>query len=259
MPEMLKAQLLKEKVAIVTGAAHPKGIGRAIAEALAREGATVVITDLAGAEGLEEVNGIPCDVTDPIQVDAAIKRVMDEHGQLDILVNNAGVGVGSGDFLELTEKDWSLSLNVNVCGVANMCQAAIPHMQEGGGAVINVASLAGLGAMESIPACYTASKFAAVGLTKALSLQFAGDGIRVNAICPGSVITQMHEQSLALIAEEHGVTLEEAQAIEDSHIPLGRSADPAEIASAAVFLASDLSSYVTGTAMPVAGGMAPGL
>jgi len=251
--------LLIDKVAIVTGAAHPQGIGCAIARALAEEGATVVITDLAGAEGLKEAGGLACDITDPIQVDATVKKVVADHGRLDILVNNAGVGVGSGDFLELTGQDWDLSLDVNVKGMAYMCQAAIPHMRENGGSIINVASLAGLGAMEAIPACYTASKFAAVGLTKALSLQFAGDGIRVNAICPGSVITQMHEQSLALVAEEHGVSLEEAQAIEDSHIPIGRSAMPAEIASAAVFLASEQASYTTGTTLAVAGGMAPGL
>ena len=140
-----------------------------------------------------------------------------------------------------------------------MCQAVIPHLRDRGGSIINIASLAGLGALDSIPACYTASKFATIGLTKQLALQFAADKIRCNAICPGSVVTQMHDNSLRLLAEEHGISLDEAQQLEDSNIPLGYSAQPAEIARAAVFLASDDASYMTGVALPVAGGMAPGI
>jgi NAD(P)-dependent dehydrogenase (short-subunit alcohol dehydrogenase family) len=219
----------------------------------------VIITDLAGARGLEEAGGVALDVTDPVQVDAAIKRIIDEHMKLDIVVNNAGVGIGNSDFLQLTDQEWDRSLNVNVRGVANVCKAAIPHMLHQGGSIINVASMAGLGAMTSIPACYTASKFATVGLTKQIAAQFAKDQIRCNALCPGSVITQMHDSVLATLAEMHNISLEQAQALENSVIPLGRSAQPKEVADAAVYLASDLSSYVTGTTMPVAGGMSPGL
>lgn len=251
--------MLVGKVALVTGAAHPLGIGRAIADAYLAEAATVVVTDLAGAQGLEETGGIACDVTDPGQAQAAVREVLSRHGRLDVLVNNAGVGIGSADFLELTAQDWDTTLDVNVKGIANMCAAAIPHMQQQGGSIINVASLAGLGAMDAIPACYTASKFAAVGLSKALSLQYAAEKIRVNAICPGSVVTQMHGAVIENLMQEHGIGREEAEALEASHIPLGRSAQPKEIASTAVFLASDLSSYLTGAAIPVAGGMAPGL
>ncbi len=251
--------MLAGKVALVTGAAHPLGIGRAIADAYMAEGATVVVADLAGAEGLEEAGGVDCDVTDPVQAQAAVQEVLSRHGRLDVLVNNAGVGIGSADFLELTAQDWDTTLNVNVKGIANVCAAAIPHMQQHGGSIINVASLAGLGALDAIPACYTASKFAAVGLSKALSLQYAADKIRVNAVCPGSVVTQMHGAAIENLMQEHGVGREEAEALEASQIPLGRSAQPQEIASAAVFLASDLSGYLTGTAIPVAGGMAPGL
>lgn len=253
------AELLAGKVALVTGAAHPRGIGRAIAQALEDHGATVVSTDLAGSEGLEEVAGLPCDVTSPEQIKQAVAEVLSRHGGIDILVNNAGVGVGSSDFMEITERDWDLSLTVNLRGVANVCRAVLPHMQEDGGSIINVASLAGTGAMDAMPACYTASKFATVGLTRQLAIQYAPQNIRVNALCPGSVITQMHEQSMALLAEAHGISVEAAQALEDNNIPLGRSALPAEIGRAAVFLASELSSYVTGVALPVAGGMAPGL
>lgn len=254
------ADLLQNKVAIVTGGAHEDGIGRAIADAFVANGARVVISDRAGAKGLDAVNGMICDVTDRAQVDSLIEVVLAEHGRIDILVNNAGVGVGSGDFLQLTDRDWELSLGVNVRGIANFCQAVIPVMRtQGGGAIINVASLAGLGAIDSIPASYTASKFAAVGLTKQIATQFAADRIRCNALCPGSVVTQMHRHALQLLCDQHGITLEQAQAMEDSHIPAGRPAKPREIADAAVFLASDLSGYVTGIAMPVSGGMAPGL
>jgi 3-oxoacyl-[acyl-carrier protein] reductase len=246
-------------VAVVTGAAHPQGIGRAIYVALAEAGATAVGTDLEGIDGLDEIGGLACDVTDTGQVRTLVDSVLARYGGIDILVNNAGVGVGSADFLEISDGDWDLSLAVNLRGVANLCRAVIPHMQERGGSIINVASLAGTGAMTSMPACYTASKFAAVGLTKQLAAQYAPHNIRVNALCPGSVVTRMHQQSLALLAETNGISIEEAQALEESHIPLGRSAQPAEIGRAAVFLASDMGSYVTGVALPVAGGMAPGL
>ena len=247
---------LAGKVALVTGGAHPKGIGFAISAALRAAGATIFVCDLTPEPGN---HCFACDVTKPEEVSRAVDKCLEVHGSIDILVNNAGVGLGDPDFLKLSQQDWELSLNVNLLGIANMCQAVIPHMKTTGGSVINVASLAGLGAIADIPACYTASKFAAVGLTKALSLQFAEHGIRVNAICPGSVVTQMHEVTLQNLADEHGISPEEAQAMEDSNIPLGRSASPEEIATSAVFLASDQSKYLTGVALPVAGGMMPGL
>jgi NAD(P)-dependent dehydrogenase (short-subunit alcohol dehydrogenase family) len=259
MPDAQTGSLLAGKIAIVTGAAHPKGIGRAIADAFEREGGTVVTSDLHGAVGLEENNGVACDVTDREQVKALIDHVIQQHGKLDIVVNNAGVGIGSSDFLAITDKEWELSLSVNVRGVANVCRAAIPHMRANGGSIINVASMAGIGAMPSIPACYTASKFATVGLTKQIAAQFAADQIRCNALCPGSVITQMHDAVLTTLAELHNISVEQAQALENSVIPLGRSAQPGEVADAAVYLASDLSLYITGTTLPVAGGMSPGL
>jgi NAD(P)-dependent dehydrogenase (short-subunit alcohol dehydrogenase family) len=251
--------LLTGRIAIVSGAAHPTGIGRAIVNALSANGATVVGTDLAGAQGLDDIEGLACDVTDVDQTEALVAQVVAKHGKIDILVNNAGVAVGAADFMALSDRDWDLNLAVNLRGVANLCRATIPHMLERGGSVINVTSLAGTGAMDSIPACYTASKFAAVGLTRQLALQYAKHNIRVNALCPGSVVTQMHQQSMALLAEGHGISLQEAQAMEDANIPLGRSAQPDEVGKTAVFLASDLASYVTGVALPVAGGMAPGL
>lgn len=263
------SDLLKDKVAIITGAAHPKGIGRAIAKAFIENGANVVVADLALSEGMDTAAqelsaegrtlAIACDVTDHKAIKQCIDTTLETFGRFDVLVNNAGVGVGSDDFLELSDRDWELSFNINVKGVANFCQAAIPHFKESGGVIINNASLAGLGAMPSLPASYTATKFAAIGLTKQIAQQYAKDGIRCNALCPGSVVTQLHEKSLQLIASENNISIEEAQAMEDSNIPMGYSAQPSEIGKAAVYLASDLSSYITGVALPVAGGMAPGL
>jgi 3-oxoacyl-[acyl-carrier protein] reductase len=251
--------LLAGRIAVVTGAAHPRGIGRAILNALQDNGATVMGTDLANAPGLDDFDGMACDVTEAAQCEAVVAHAIQLYGRIDILVNNAGVGIGAADFMALSDQDWDLSLAVNLRGVVNFCRAAIPAMLNEGGSIINVASLAGTGAMESIPACYTASKFATVGLSKQLATQYAANGIRVNALCPGSVITQMHEQSLSLLAETHCITPQEAQALENASIPLGRSAQPEEVGQAAVFLASDLASYITGVALPVAGGMAPGL
>lgn len=250
---------LTGRVALVTGAAHPKGIGRAILNKLESEGAVVIGCDLAGADGLEDIGGLGCDVTNPSEVEAAIQKVVGTHGKLDIVVNNAGVGVGDADFMAINDAAWDLSLSVNVKGVANVCKAAIPHLTESGGVIINISSLAGMGALPAIPACYTASKFAVIGLTKSLALQYASTNIRVNAVCPGSIKTQLHAKSLALLAEEEGVSIEEAQALEDAAIPLGYSAEASEVGAAVCYLASDAAAYVTGTVLPVAGGMSPGL
>lgn len=250
---------LTGKVAFITGAAHPQGIGRAIYNALSSAGAMIVASDIEGAPGLEDVSGVPCDVTVAADAEAAVGHVIDKHRRLDILVNNAGVGVGDTDFLATDAAAWNLSLSVNVVGVANVCKAAIPHMLASGGSIINISSLAGLGALNAIPACYTASKFAVIGLTKSLALQYAPNGIRVNAICPGSIKTQLHAQSLALIAQEQGISIDEAQLIEDAAIPMGYSAEATNVGEAALYLASDSARYITGTTMPVAGGMAPGL
>lgn len=260
------------RTAIVTGASHPKGIGRAIAVSLAKSGVNVVVVDLKGAAGLNTVideltsygvraHTVVCDVTDKKGIEKVISETKGFFGSIDILVNNAGVGLGSANFLELNDNDWNLSLAVNLKGVADFCQAAIPQMleQNTGGCIVNIASLAGLGAIGDIPACYTASKFAVVGLTKQLAVQYAKDGIRVNAICPGSIHTQMHEITLDMIAEEHNISIEDAQKLEDSNIPLGYTGKPSVIGDAVVYLSSEASRYITGVAMPVAGGMSPGL
>jgi NAD(P)-dependent dehydrogenase (short-subunit alcohol dehydrogenase family) len=262
---------LKDKVAIVTGAGHPKGIGYATALKLAENGASVVVLDLPNTDGIDlavdEIQaknvkslGLGCDVSDREMVNACVEKVLDTFGRIDILVNNAGVGLGSGDFLELTEKDWDISLSVNLRGVVNFCKAVIPHMlQNKNGAIINIASLAGLGAMQAIPACYTSTKFAVIGLTKQLAVNYAKDNIRCNAVCPGSIKTQLHQRSMELVAGDYDVSIEEAQDIENASIPLGYSAEPDVVADAVNYLAGPQASYVTGIVLPVAGGMAPGI
>jgi NAD(P)-dependent dehydrogenase (short-subunit alcohol dehydrogenase family) len=262
---------LSSKTALVTGAGRERGIGRAIAVALVERGANVVMTDLAGTETLQSVRSqfgsnaskvsfFDADVTCLADGEAAVSHAVTEFGGLDILVNNAGVGRGSPDFLELTEEDWNMSLNVNLRGVVNFCQAAVPELRKSdAAAIINVASLSGLKAIPLIPACYTASKFAVVGLTKQLALQLAPEHIRVNAICPGSVRTDMMQTVMEDIAAAEGISVEDAEAHEAATIALGRAAEPSEIGQVAAYLAGPSGSYVTGEALAVSGGMFNGL
>jgi len=262
---------LSNKVAVVTGAGKPDGIGRACVEKLLGSGAKVVLCELGGTEAIRDAaasypdptSGVAIAVTDVTKrhdAEQAISLAISTFGGVDILVNNAGVGVGSHDFLETSDHDWSLSLGVNLMGPVNLCKAAIPAMlKRGGGTIINVASLSGVGAIPAIPACYTASKFATVGFTKQLALQYAAENIRVNAVCPGSVRTDMMKGAMELIAAQENISVDEAEKLEASTIPLGRAATPAEIAEIVAFLASDAGSYLTGVAMPVSGGMASGL
>jgi len=243
---------MTKKVAIVTGAAHPRGIGAAIVNQLQEKGVTVISTDLSGAD-------MNVDVTAGDQIDECVEKVIDQHGRIDILVNNAGVGVGSANFLEQKAEDLDLTFAVNVKGMIRFSQSAIPHMQNaGGGVIVNVASLCGLRALPAIPPSYTASKFAVVGLTKAMALEFGSDNIRVNAVCPGSVDTQMRANAMELLAKEEGISPEEAEAAENAMISLGRPSSPSEVAAVVAFLCSDESKYLTGAAIPVDGGMTGG-
>ena len=240
------------KVAIVTGAGHPDGIGAASARALRDQGYEVITFDLEGADHA-------VDVTDAQQVAKAIQAVAADFGHLDALLNNAGVRLGSANLLAQTSEDLDLTLAVNVKGLVNCCQAAIPHMlQTGGGAIVNVASLCGLRALPAIPHAYTASKFAVVGLTKSMALEFGSSHIRINAVCPGSVDTQMRSKAISLLAELEGISLEDAEALETSTISLGSAATPSEVAAVVAFLCSENAAQITGAAIPVDGGMTGG-
>lgn len=266
------ADLLEGKIAIITGAGHPKGIGCAIAKKLASRGAVVVITDIAASEAtlrasreaLEQEGAtameLVMDVTQPEVIQKTVRKVIERFGQIDILVNNAGVGGGSSQLLDIELADFERTLQVNLMGAFNCCQAVVPMMLTGGGgAVVNIASLCGLGAIPEIPMPYTASKFAVVGLTKALALEFADRNIRFNAVCPGAVNTFMRDQLFERIASEQDISTEEARRLEDQTIALGRGGEPEEIADCVTYLVSKDASYLTGVALPVAGGMAPGL
>ena len=263
---------LSGKVVLVTGAGHPKGIGYAISSKLCALGATVVLTDIAAADAKlqaavtalksadGEAVGMTLDVTEPSAITTVLARINEQVGVIDVLINNAGVGGGSGEFLRMTSDHLELAYRVNVGGIVNMCQAVIPQMlKNGGGSIVNIASLCGLGAIEGIPASYTVSKFAAVGLTKAIALEFTTQGIRCNAVCPGVVNTDMRDKLLDRISSEGGITRDEAERLEDDTIAIGRGAEPSEIAEAVAYLVSDASSYVTGVALPVAGGLSAGL
>ncbi|WP_163938404.1 SDR family NAD(P)-dependent oxidoreductase [Paraferrimonas sp. SM1919] len=267
-------ELLKGKVAIVTGAAHPLGMGFSGAKKMAEAGAKVVITDMVrepqhqaniearAAElrdaGFEAI-ALPVDVTNREQINACVEKTIEHYGRIDILFNNAGSPAGVGDFLEMTDQQWDISYQVNVKGVVNFCQAVIPHMQKaGGGSIINNSSLLGLGALAHT-AGYCATKFALIGLTKTLACEFGKDNIRVNAICPGNIWTQMSELEVDLhVNAGEGTRAEVTQKLVDD-VALGRWGKADDIGNAVVFLASDMGSYLSGVSLPVAGGLASGL
>lgn len=265
-------KLLEGKVAIVTGATKPKGLGKAIAVQLAELGAKVALTgrnsSKAGVEAnVEEINAaggtamaVLVDVSNPDEITAAVQAVADNYGSVDILVNNAGVGFGSAILGENSDKDWDANYGVNVKGTMALCEGVIPHMEKaGGGSIVNVASTAGIAASVGMPYPYVATKHALVGSTKVLALEVASKGIRANVVAPGAINTDMLQEAYAAIAEAEGCSPEEAAAAENASIPLGRPAEPSEIAAAITFLASPAASYVTGVVLPVSGGMAPGI
>lgn len=267
--------LLDKQVVIVTGAGRARGMGQAAVKRFAEHGANVVVSDLVrpdvpeDRQGIEEtaaaaraagVRALACgvDVSDRAQVDACVAQTIAEFGRVDVLVNNAGTALGAGPFLEQTAQQLKVSIDVHIHGTWNFCQAVIPHMQrQGGGSIVNNASMLGLAA-EPFTSAYTATKFAVVGLTKALAAEFGGDNIRCNAVCPGSIKTQMQEEGIKQFARWHGISEAEAWA-DAERCALGRSAEPEEVADAMVYLASSLSSYVSGVALPVTGAANPGV
>ena len=243
---------LKDNVAIVTGAA--RGIGAACAQRFAAEGASVVIADIdeahgqAQAEAITAVGGVArfqaCDVGDKQQVDALITATVEAFGGLHILLNNAAI-LDTTDFLEITEEDWNRVLRVNLTGYFLCGQAAARHMAaHGGGAIVNMSSVNAVVAIPNI-ASYVACKGGVNQLTKAMALALADHGIRVNAIGPGSILTDMVKQVMTDDAAREKIL---------SRTPLGRLGEPEEIAAVALFLASDEASYITGECIYADGG-----
>ena len=261
----------QRKVAVITGAGSNHGIGRAVALCLANGGFDIAVTDIPGCVGLEdvaeelratgvEVLALNCDNTSTEAVSSTVSHIVNEFGRIDVMVNNAGVSGAATKFADISDRDWDLAYEVNIRGTAVFCRAVLPYMvEQKSGIIINNASLCGLGAIDAIPASYTATKFAVVGLTKAIALEYAGMGIRCNVVCPGVVNTAMRKNAVNRIANKHGISYTEAEQLEDESIAMQRAAEPDEIAAVVAWLASPASSYITGVALPVAGGMAPGL
>jgi NAD(P)-dependent dehydrogenase (short-subunit alcohol dehydrogenase family) len=231
---------LEGKVAIVTGAGS--GIGRAAVELFRAEGATVVGADIKGAD-------VECDAGDDGQVHALVEQVVAEHGGLDIMFANAGVSGGFASIFEQSAVDWAEILRVNLIGPFLAIKYAAPHMKaRGGGSIIATASVAGIRSGAGGPA-YSASKAGVINLVKVAATQLAGANIRVNAICPGLIETGMTE----FIYDRARAKGQEQQLGKLN--PMKRGGEPIEIAQAALFLASDESSYVNGQAIVVDGGL----
>jgi 2-keto-3-deoxy-L-fuconate dehydrogenase len=247
---------LEGKVALVTAAGQ--GIGRAIAEAFVAEGAKVIATDLDSAklEGLAGAEQHKLDVRSTPEVEALAKAVARNPGVPNVLVNCAGY-VHNGSVLDCSEDDWNFSFDLNVTSIHRTLRAFLPGMlANGGGSIINISSA--VSSIRGVPNRYVygASKAAIIGLTKAVAADFIQRGIRVNAICPGTIQSPSLDQRIAAQALETGRSLADVRRGFVERQPMGRLGTAAEIATLAVFLASDESSYITGQPHLVDGGMA---
>jgi meso-butanediol dehydrogenase/(S,S)-butanediol dehydrogenase/diacetyl reductase len=255
---------LDGRTVVITGAA--RGIGRGVAMRLGAEGANVGVADL-DAEGAEATAvaireaggaaiGVGCDVGDRASVKAALDAAVADFGRLDVLFNNAGISK-TQHFLEVTEEDYNRIMRVNGLGVLFGTQEAakIYRSQGGGGKVVNTASIAGKEGFPLFPA-YCASKFAVVSMTQSAARDLSGEGITVNAFCPGVVTTELWDQ-LDEDSRNVGETETAGQLLDEfsENIPVGRTSTPEDIAGLCVFLASADSDYITGQSINVDGGM----
>jgi meso-butanediol dehydrogenase / (S,S)-butanediol dehydrogenase / diacetyl reductase len=247
---------LTDRVAIVSGGGA--GIGAAVARALSREGAKVAVTGRRAGpidEIAAEIDGIAIagDVSDPATVSEAVEETVRTFGGLDVVIANAGVGYG-GAAGDVSDETWQATLAVNLSGALYLSRAAIPHLvARGGGSIVLMSSVSAfVSAPES--AAYETSKAGMIGLARSVARDYGRRRIRCNALCPGWVRTAMGDEAMDELAERLGITRDEAYARSQALIPLGRPAEPDEIAACCVFLASDEASYVTGAALLADGG-----
>jgi NAD(P)-dependent dehydrogenase (short-subunit alcohol dehydrogenase family) len=243
---------LEGLVAVVTGGCS--GIGLATVRRFAEEGAQVVIGDLDDARGKEVVEAVGglfvhCDVTDKDQVDALFKAAKDTYGSVDIAFNNAGISPPEDDSILDTDLDaWRRVQEVNLTSVYLCCKAALPYMlEQRSGSIINTASFVAVMGAATSQISYSASKGGVLSMSRELGVQFARDGVRVNALCPGPVNTPLLQELFAKDEERAQRRL--------VHVPMGRFAEPEEIANAVLFLASAESSFITASTFLVDGGI----
>jgi 2-keto-3-deoxy-L-fuconate dehydrogenase len=247
---------LQGKVALVTAAGQ--GIGRAIAETFIAEGAAVIATDVVEdkLQGLKAKKGIKLDVRSQDNINALAAEVAREFGALDILVNCAGY-VHQGTIFDCSDKDWDFSFDLNVKSMHRMIKAVLPAMLEKrSGAIVNISSA--VSSIRGVPAryAYGATKAAVIGLTKAVAADFIKQGIRCNAICPGTIESPSLEDRIATLSKATGRSSDVVRQAFVDRQPMGRLGTAQEVASLALFLASDEASYITGQAHLVDGGMA---
>ena len=249
-------QRLQGKVALVTAAGQ--GIGRAIAEAFAAEGSSVIATDVdeSKLEGSRSAKRLKLDARSTASVEALAKQIAAEYGALDVLVNCAGY-VHHGSVLECSEQDWDFSFDLNVKSMHRTIKAFLPGMLEKeAGAIVNISSA--VSSIRGVPDryAYGATKAAVIGLTKAVAADFIRQGIRANAICPGTIESPSLEGRIRERSKTTGKSIAEVERAFVERQPMGRLGRPEEVAALAVFLASDEASYITGQAHLVDGGMA---
>jgi 2-keto-3-deoxy-L-fuconate dehydrogenase len=251
------AARLTDKVALVTAAGQ--GIGRAIAEAFAAEGAKLIATDIEEKK-VEDFKAaarrLKLDVRSTEAVEALAKDVVEHFGALDILVNCAGY-VHQGSVLDCSERDWDFSFDLNVKSIHRTIKAFLPGMlKKGAGSIVNISSV--VSSIRGVPERYVygTTKAAVIGLTKQMAADFIKWGIRVNAICPGTIESPSLGERIKEVSKTSGKSVAEVEKSFVDRQPMGRLGRPAEVAALAVFLASDEASYITGHAHLVDGGMA---
>ena len=254
---------LKGKAAIVT--ASSRGIGRATAEILAGEGARVAMcartaadvtraaAEIRGRTGAE-VLAVQADVTKPADIDRVVSRTVEAFGAVHILVNNAG-GPPAGTFDTLGDSEWQAGFELTLLSAVRMIRAVLPHMRRaGGGAIVNLQSTSVKAPIDNLMLS-NAIRTGVIGLAKSLSFELAKDGIRVNNVLPGAIMTDRQREMLALQSTRSGKSVEELVRLREAAIPLGRYGEPEDLGNMIVFLASDRARYVTGVTVQVDGGM----